>query len=88
MSKKTSTVRARVEPALKKDAELIFEELGLNTTDAIRMFFKQVRMHRGLPFDMKIPNEATKKAISDSETRKNVTEFDSAEELFDDLDIE
>lgn len=88
MPDKTSTVRARVEPELKKDAELIFEELGLNTSDAIRIFFKQVKLHRGLPFDVKIPNETTTKALSDADSRKNLTEFESPEELFGDLDIE
>ena len=88
MPDKTSTVRARVEPELKKDAELIFEELGLNTSDAIRIFFKQVKLHQGLPFDVKIPNETTTKALSDADSRKNLTEFESPEELFGDLDIE
>ncbi len=88
MPDKTSTVRARVEPELKKDAELIFEELGLNTSDAIRIFFKQVKLHQGLPFDVKIPNETTIKALSDADSRKNLTEFESPEELFGDLDIE
>jgi DNA-damage-inducible protein J len=88
MPTKTSTVRARVEPGLKKDTEQIFEQLGINTTEAIRIFFKQVKLHRGLPFEMKIPNETTQKAISDAKSRKNLTEFDSPEQLFENLDIE
>jgi DNA-damage-inducible protein J len=43
-------VRARVDPSLKTDAEAIFQELGLSTTEAIRMFLAQVRLRRGLPF--------------------------------------
>jgi DNA-damage-inducible protein J len=87
MSTKTSTVRARLEPGLKRDTELIFEQLGINTTEAIRIFFKQVKLHRGLPFEMKLPNETTKKAISDARSRKDVTEVESPEKLFEDLDI-
>ncbi len=43
-------VRARVDPNLKLEAEAIFQELGLNTAEAIRMFLAQVRLRRGLPF--------------------------------------
>jgi DNA-damage-inducible protein J len=87
MPTKSTTVRARLEPKLKKETELIFEELGINTTEAIRIFFKQVKLQRGLPFEMKIPNEITKDAILDSKARKNVSSFDSSDELFEDLDI-
>lgn len=41
---KSSTVRARLEPDLKEDAEMILEQLGLSTTEAIRIFFKQVQL--------------------------------------------
>jgi len=87
MSKKTATVRARMEPGLKKEAERILDQLGLNTTEAIRIFFKQVQLQRGLPFEMKIPNEATHQAITDAKEGRELKEFDSTEELFEDLDI-
>ncbi|HLR32624.1 MAG TPA: type II toxin-antitoxin system RelB/DinJ family antitoxin [Fodinibius sp.] len=87
MSAKSATVRARLEPKLKKETELIFEELGINTTEAIRIFFKQVKLQRGLPFEMKIPNEITEDAILDAKTRKNLTSLENSDELFEDLDI-
>ena len=87
MPTKSTTVRARLEPELKQETELIFEELGINTTEAIRIFFKQVKLHRGLPFEMKIPNEITENAILDAKSRKNVSSFESSNELFEDLDI-
>ena len=87
MPRKSTTVRARLEPKLKQETELIFEELGINTTEAIRIFFKQVKLQRGLPFEMKIPNEITKDAILDAKARQDVCSFDSSEELFEDLDI-
>jgi len=87
MSTKSTTVRARLEPKLKQETELILEELGINTTEAIRIFFKQVKLQRGLPFEVKIPNEITKDAILDAKARKDVCSFDSSEELFEDLDI-
>jgi DNA-damage-inducible protein J len=87
MSSKTTTVRARLEPNLKEETELIFEQLGLTTTEAIRIFFKQVQLRQGLPFDLKIPNETTKKAITEAQIRKQVKSVGSAQVLFEDLDI-
>lgn len=52
-----TVVRARVDPSLKDEAEQVFEELGLTTTDAIRMFLAQVRLRRGLPFAVAVPTD-------------------------------
>ena len=87
MPTKSATVRARLEPKLKQETELIFEELGINTTEAIRIFFKQVKLQRGLPFELKVPNEITEKAILDAKTKKNLASFEDSKELFEDLDI-
>lgn len=54
MAVKETFVRARVDSRLKIDSEAIFERLGLTTADAIRIFLHQVRMQRGLPFDLKL----------------------------------
>jgi len=55
---KTSTVRARIEPDLKDKAERVFRKLGLTSTQAITLFYKQVELRKGLPFDVVIPNES------------------------------
>ena len=52
-----SYVRARVDDRLKRDSELILHELGLTTTDAIRIFLHQVRRHKGLPFDLRLKED-------------------------------
>jgi DNA-damage-inducible protein J len=54
---KDAIVRARVNPDLKVDAEKIFETLGINTTEAIRMFLSQVRLRGGLPFSVEVPKK-------------------------------
>ena len=51
---KDSIVTARVQPDLKADAERVFEKLGINTTEAIRMFLSQVRLRGGLPFSVEV----------------------------------
>jgi DNA-damage-inducible protein J len=60
-------VQARMDAELKQAAEKIFEELGVSPTEAIRMFYTQVKIHRGLPFDLKVPNAVTLAAIEETE---------------------
>jgi DNA-damage-inducible protein J len=55
---KEAVVRARVEAGLKEEAETVFECLGISTTEAIRMFLTQVKMRRGLPFPVEIPDDS------------------------------
>ena len=47
-------IRARTEPDLKSDVEGIFQELGLSATEAINLFYRQVRLKKGLPFDVRM----------------------------------
>ncbi|MDE0115383.1 MAG: type II toxin-antitoxin system RelB/DinJ family antitoxin [bacterium] len=60
---KTEMIRARVEPELKREAEEVLGELGMSATEAITMFYTQVAMQRGLPFDVKLPNAETTEAL-------------------------
>jgi DNA-damage-inducible protein J len=74
---KTETIRARVEPALKRDAEAVLKKIGLTSSEAITLFLAQVKLTNGLPFPLRVPNKATKRAITDARARKNVETFDS-----------
>jgi addiction module RelB/DinJ family antitoxin len=49
----------KAHPKLKKSVETIFSSLGMSTAEAIRLFLKQVELHRGLPFSVSLPNEQT-----------------------------
>jgi len=60
---KTATIHARTEPELKKKAEAILKELGMNFTEAINLFLRQVTLRKGLPFDVKIPNRITRETF-------------------------
>ena len=82
-SGKTTAIHARIEPKLKKDVEKIFKQIGLSMSDAINMFLKQVKMNDGIPFEVRIPNKETRKALEDSIKGRNLTEYSSAKELFD-----
>ena len=84
---KTAMIRARAEQELKSEAERIFHLLGLSFTDAITLFLQQVKLHRGLPFEIKIPNNLTAKAIEDMEKKRGLTKSKDAKELFKKLKI-
>ena len=55
MATKTANLYARTEPELKEQAESILSSLGIPTSNAITMFYKQIVLQRGLPFDVKLP---------------------------------
>ncbi len=50
-----TTVRARIDPAVKRKSEKVLKGLGLTTTDAIRLFLHQVTLRNGLPFPLTLP---------------------------------
>lgn len=83
---KSGTIRARVDPLLKSEAEGILTKLGLNASDAIRLFYRQIAMHKGLPFDVKIPNAMTRKALRDADAGKGLTRYRAVDEMFEDLE--
>ncbi len=64
------TTSIKLDKEIKESAKKIFKELGLTMGEAVNIFLKQVTLHRGLPFEVKIPNEDTKKAIN--EARKGI----------------
>ena len=49
---KTETIRARIEPELKHNAETVLAALGLSVTEALTLFYKQISLQHGLPFDV------------------------------------
>ena len=83
---KTAMIRARVEPALKSEVERVFSELGLSTTEAITLFYRQVAIHRGLPFLVRIPNAATVAAIADVRDGADVMEYAGFDDLIADIE--
>lgn len=52
---RTSNIFARVEPEVKEQAELVLEKLGIPMSNAIGLFLRQVVLQRGIPFELKLP---------------------------------
>ncbi len=56
MAAKSANLYARIEPDVKEQAESILFALGIPASNAINMFYKQIILHRGIPFEVKIPS--------------------------------
>ena len=93
---RTSNVFARVEPEIKDQAEEILDQLGIPMSNAIGMFLRQVIIHNGIPFEMKLPikkplvmSELTKEDF-DKEIAKGISDIESGkvyseEEVLEDI---
>lgn len=55
MAAKTANLYVRIEPDVKESAENILAALGISASNAVNMFYKQIILNRGLPFEVKIP---------------------------------
>lgn len=84
---KDAMIRARIESDLKAEVEQIFQELGLTTTEAITLFYNQVRLFHGLPFKVRIPNEETLQTFRETDAGIDLVEHESIEDMFEHLGI-
>ena len=85
---KTAMVRARIEPSLKEETEAILKELGLSATEVITLLYKQIRLQKGLPFEVKIPNSVTIAAMREALESKDLKTYNSFSELLDEIENE
>jgi DNA-damage-inducible protein J len=84
---KTAMIRARTEPALKKEAESVFKKLGLTSTEAINLFYTQVKLHKGLPFEVKVPNETTIRTFEKTDRGEDIAQCKDADDMFKKLGV-
>ncbi|MGI6550451.1 MAG: type II toxin-antitoxin system RelB/DinJ family antitoxin [Syntrophomonadales bacterium] len=85
---KTTSLNIRVDEELKRQADAIFSELGLNMSTAINMFLRYSVRYGGIPFDLRIkkPNADTLAAIDDVNNNRNMSKtFTSIGDLMEDL---
>ena len=83
----TTNINVRVDSTLKKEAETLFNDLGLNLSSAINMFLRSAVIHDGIPFEIKrqAPNEETRAALDEyEEMKKNPGKY-KRYETFDDV---
>lgn len=89
----TIPTQIRIDEATKKQAVELLEGLGINLSDAVNMFLKQVVMRGGIPFEVKYPEyrqevvdamEEAKQLSRNSDTRR----YRSFKEALEDIDNE
>lgn len=81
----------KIDPELKKQAQELFSELGMNLTTAVNIFLTQAVREQAIPFrvGMDIPNEETKAAMQEIDDMLNNgtgKKYSSVNSLFEDLD--
>ncbi|CCO06921.1 type II toxin-antitoxin system RelB/DinJ family antitoxin [Desulforamulus hydrothermalis] len=84
----TTNLNIRIDEDLKRQADAIFSELGLNMSTAINMFLRYSVRYGGIPFELRVekPNAETLAAIDDVNNNRNMSKtFTSVDDLMEDL---
>ena len=84
---KTATIRARIEPQLKSQAEDVLEQLGLTATQAVTLFFRQLVLQRRLPFELVLPNAVTLRTFTETDRGENLVRCEDLDDLFERLEV-
>ena len=74
-------MRARIEPSVKKKAEMVLSKIGMSSSEAINVFYRRIASDKGIPFSLNIPNAETRKAIEEARSKKNLMSFDTFEDF-------
>jgi len=85
----SDVVRARIDPELKRQAEAVLSELGLTSSDAIRMLMTRIARDKALPLPMKVPNAGLRAAMDEADAiaeDRSRKRFPTAKDLLDDLE--
>lgn len=83
-----TSMNIRMDADVKRQAEALFSEIGMNMTTAINIFLRQSIRENGIPFELKVgqPNSETLEAIDDVNNNRNMSKaYDSMDELMRDL---
>ena len=83
---RTSTIQARIDPEIKAKAQEILNKLHISMSEAISLYLTQVTLQKGIPFELKIPNDLTAETISKSEKGEDLHKVNSVNELFKELE--
>ena len=78
---KTRMIHVRIDPKLQESSARVFSKIGISTAEAIRIFLKQVELHKGLPFPITIPNSQTVAAMRDANDPTALKRYRSFREL-------
>ena len=83
---KTAVIQTRINPEIKAKAQKILNKLNMSMSEAISVYLTQITLHKGIPFEIKIPNELTARVLKNSEADKELHTVESPDDLFKELD--
>jgi len=82
----SATVQVRVDEQTKAQAKKVLGALHLSMSEAICLFLRQVVLHRGIPFEVKLPNDLTRETLEKAEQGIDVHRVSSVDGLFEELE--
>jgi DNA-damage-inducible protein J len=84
----STVVHVRVDDKVKTQAAETLAAMGLTISDAVRIFLMRVVADKQMPFAIKVPNQETRAAMAEADeiVRSRRARFNSASEVFDDLE--
>ena len=82
---KSATIQDRIDPNVKNKAQRILKKLNISMSEAISIFLTQVSLTKGIPFEIKIPNELTKETLRKAENGEELHEVPDVNQLFKEL---
>lgn len=80
-------IRTEVEPDVKKAAEDILHRLGMTEGEALQLFYRELVLHDGLPFDTRVPNATTVATFEKSDQGEDIVRCRDIDDLFAKLEI-
>jgi DNA-damage-inducible protein J len=80
----TATIQTRVNKETKAQAKYILSQLNITLSEAIAIYLRQIILHRGIPFEIKIPNKDTLQAVEELESGGGA-KLSSVKDLFEEL---
>ncbi|HPG40182.1 MAG TPA: type II toxin-antitoxin system RelB/DinJ family antitoxin [bacterium] len=83
---KTALIQTRIDPEIKNSAQAVLGKLHITMSEAISLFLAQVSLHRGIPFEIKLPNKLTINTMQKSDKGQDLHQAANSDELFQDLD--
>ena len=83
---RSATIQARIDPEIKAQAQIILSKLHISMSEAISLYLTQIALQKGIPFDLKIPNELTSQTIKKSERGEELHQVKTVNDLFDELE--
>ncbi len=85
MAANITSIHAKIDPQTKRDAKRVLDELGLSMTEAISLYFRQVVLRRGIPFEISIPNKVTASTLRKSKKGEELHEVSDVDELMQEI---